>query len=388
MSDYLGLGIRTVVNAGGAQSRLGGSTLSAEVRQAMSAASAEYVDVEALHDIVGRRLATATHNEAAAVSAGSAAAVMIGVAAVIAGSDPTRAAALPSDPHACRDVAVWRAHTTGVLAGADSVHDNGYLNSIAAGGGRVRVIDEPTAVLPSDAALVWFPGMYGIDDEDALLRSAAASARGVGVPVIIDAADQVPPFARTWEYTTELGADLAIFSGGKGLHGPTSSGLIVGRADLVAACRVNSGTEHGVGRPAKVGREELLGLLVAVEHASHVDEAARYARQQSVVEGWRERLGDLPRINLVPVPLGHCGQRVPRLVVRLASESRECRDALIEELWESDPRLAVLPDVLGAIALSPQLLADDQPAWVASRVHDALEAHLASCTNCRTAPAE
>ncbi|MBX3099052.1 MAG: hypothetical protein KF761_05680 [Salinibacterium sp.] len=381
MRDYVDLGIRTVVNAGGAQSRLGGSTLSPEVREAMSRASTEYVDVEALHDRVGQRLAVATRNEAAAVSAGSAAGIMIAVAAVITGTDPDRAAALPRQGDSRPTVAVWRAHTTGVLAGADSIHDNGYLNSIAAGGGWVRVIDAPAELRSSDAALVWFPGMYGIPDEDTKLIEFAAQARDVGVPVIVDAADQIPPFARSWEYTTAWGADLALFSGGKGLHGPTSSGLILGRADLVAACRANSGTEHGVGRPAKIGREELLGLLVAVEHASRVDEDARFAEQDAVVQHWAEAFASLP-IDLERVPLGHCGQRIPRLILRLRSGSRECRDDLIAELWDADPRVAVLPEVEAAIALSPQLLVDDQPSLVEALVHRVISAHLEGCPVC------
>ncbi|CAN5402503.1 hypothetical protein BH10ACT7_BH10ACT7_10200 [soil metagenome] len=383
MSDYLGLGIRTVVNAGGAQSRLGGATLSPEVRQAMSRASTAYVDIERLHDIVARRIATATRNEAAAVSAGSAAGIMIAVAAVIAGQDPQSAAALPRSTQARRDIAVWRAHTTGVLAGADSVHDNGYLNSIAAGGGTVRVMDEPDDIRTGDAAVLWFPGMYGIPDEDALLRRVTARAAALGIPVIVDAADQIPPFSRAWQYTTELGADLVLFSGGKGLRGPTSSGLILGAVDLVAACRANSGTEHGVGRPAKIGREELLGIMVAVEHAAQRDEDADYAAQESIVSGWIDRLASLsPRVHLERVPLGHCGQRIPRLVLRLASGSRACRDGLIDEVWDADPRLAVLPEVRAGIALSPQLLVGDEPDYVASVVRQTVATHLDTCGTC------
>lgn len=381
-TNYLGLGLRTVVNAGGAQSRLGGSTLSLQVREAMSQASTAYVDIEALHDIVGDRIAAETRNQGAAVSAGSASGIMIAIAAVIAGTDAIAAAALPGAQGPKPSVAVWRAHTTGVLAGADSVHANGYLNSVSAGGGRVRLIDEPTAVKASDAALLWFPGMYGIPHEDELLREASARARALGVPVIVDAADQVPPFSRTWEYTTELGADLALFSGGKGLHGPTSSGLILGRSDLIAACRTNSGTEHGAGRTAKIGREELIGLMVAVEHAAHLDEAAEYAAHEEIVRTWGDHLASLP-VDLEPVPTGHCGQHVPRLVVRLRSGSRPCRDALIAQLWDADPRLATLPEISAGIALSPQLLVDDEPLYVAETVSAALAAHLADCDLCR-----
>ena len=375
------LGLPRVLNAGGAQSRLGGSTLSPGVRAAMSEASTAYVDIEALHDAVGRRLAELTSNEAAWVSAGSAAAIMVAVAACIAGDDPPRAAALPRAGER-RPVAVWRGHLEGELAGADSVHANGYLNSIAAGGGVVRVMDEADGVEATDAAVLWFPGMYPHPDEDALLRSVVAAARPHGVPVIVDGADQVPPRARLWNYTGELGADLAIFSGGKGIGGPTSSGLVVGSAALVRACRANSGTEHGVGRTAKVGREELLGLLAAVEELMARDEDAEYEARLEVVRGWARSLLE-SGLQLSEDPTGHCGQRVPRLIARIPSGGRECRDAIIAGLWERTPRVAVLPAPDASLALSPQLLHGHETELVVNALAEEWTRHRTSCADCR-----
>ena len=83
--------------------------------------------------------------------------------------------------------------------------------------------------------------------------------------MIVDAAAQIPPIANLWHFTRDLGADLAIFSGGKGLRGPQSAGLVLGRPDLIAACRLNGSPNHAIGRPMKVGKEELIGMLAAVE---------------------------------------------------------------------------------------------------------------------------
>ena len=125
--------------------------------------------------------------------------------------------------------------------------------------------------------MLWFAGTIFADG--ALpLAGRIRIARAHGVPVIVDAADQVPPVANLWKFTREMGADLAIFSGGKGLRGPQASGIIVGRADLIRACRANSGPYHSIGRPAKVGKEEMVGVLAAVELAVTKDEAAESQR--------------------------------------------------------------------------------------------------------------
>lgn len=363
----LGFDLPAVINAGGAQSRLGGSVLSAEVRVAMDLAGKAYVEVERLHDLVGASLATLTRNEAAAVGAGSAAAIMVAVAGVIAGPDADAAAALPRSAGPGPSVGVWSAHLRGPLAGADAIHDNEYVNSIHQGGGRVRIMDAPDAVEPTDAAVVWFPGVFGVAHEDELLAALTARAASYGVPVIVDAADQIPPFSRTWDYTGTLGAALAIFSGGKGLGGPTSSGLVVGRADLIAAFRANSGTEHSAGRVAKVGREELLGLLTAVQLAAARDEDAQYAAWQAVVDGWHDGLADLG-LPLERVATGHCGQLVPRLLIGVGAR----RDAVIAALWDRSPRIAVLPETDGRLALSPQLLAPGEADVVLAAVRELL----------------
>ncbi|WP_305001570.1 hypothetical protein [Antiquaquibacter soli] len=374
------LGLPRVINAGAAQSRLGGSTLSRRVLEAMARASTEYVDIEALHDEVGRRLAEATGNESAWVSAGSAAGVMVAVAATIAGPDPERAAALPRSSER-PDVAVWSGHLGGQLAGADAWHPNDYLNSIAAGGGAVRVVEHPRELDRADAAFVWFPGMFPHEDEDGMLRLFADAARQLGIPVVVDAADQVPPRSRLTDYTRVLGASLAVFSGGKGIGGPTSSGLVVGTAELVAACRTNSGTEHGVGRTAKIGREELLGLLAAVEEFLERDEDDEYAERLAVVNEWSTAFV-AHRLAVYADPSGHCGQLVPRLLVRVPSGLRDCRDDVIGRLWDRSPRVAVLPAPGARIALSPQLLAPDEPPEVARAVLESIAAHRSGCSDC------
>lgn len=366
--------VREVLNAAAAQSRLGGATLDARVREAMSAVAQVYLDVEELHDQVGRRLAELTRNEAACVVAGTADGLMVALAALLVGSDADAAAQWPQERQDRRPVAVWREHLWGRLAGTENRQHNGYVNSVFMAGAEVRAIDSPQDVRADDVALLWFPNVFRSDSLDEL-RLAVDAAHRLGVPVLVDAADQIPPVAQLWILTRECGADLAIFSGGKGLSGPTSTGLVVGREPLIRACRANGSTEHCVGRVAKVGREELVGLLTAVELAVSLDEDARFAWWSQVVERWHSMLADGSAIRLATTTSGHCGQQVPRLIVTLRSGSRTCRDRVIADLWDGDPRIAVLPAPAAALALSPQLLDKAQASPVGAEVAAQLAKH-------------
>src|SRR6185503_8169147 len=104
-----------------------------------------------------------------------------------------------------------------------------------------------------------------------------------GVPVVVDAAAQLPPVENLWRYTRDLGADLAVFSGGKDLRGPQASGLVVGRADLIEAIRAHGAPNQRLGRPMKVGKEEMIGLLKAVELYVAQDQTARLAGYEETV---------------------------------------------------------------------------------------------------------
>lgn len=379
------LGVRSVLNAGAPQSRLGGSTLAPAVFDAMRTAAASYVDVDELHDAVAAELARLTGNEAACVVAGSAAGIMVAVAALIAGTDRRRAETLPRTDAPRPTVAVWNRHLRGMLAGTESHDENGYVNSIYQGGARLREIDDITAVRATDSGLLLFPNVY-LHDTEASLRAAVAAAHQQGVPVIVDAADQVPPSSNLSNFTARYGADLAIFSGGKGIGGPSSTALMVGRPDLIAACRTNSSVEHCVGRVAKVGREELVGLLAAMRLMLDIDEDAQYRAWQAVVRQWHSQFADLSMLRTSMVPDGHCWQRVPRLILTLTSESTTCRDHIVDELWDATPRIAVLPAPPAALALSPQLLSRAEAAAIVEPIRHELRRHADCLTDdCRAA---
>lgn len=383
-SFYSTLGIRPVINAAGALSRLGGSLLSPGVREAMSQAAQNFIDLPLFHDRVGEELARLTRNEAACVSSGAAAGVLIAVAACIAGDDIKRAEKLP-DPSAVlkSDVVVWREHVEGFLAGADQVLYNGYLSAVAMAGGKLRTISDPNELDSDTACMLWFPHIYPkITNEEEWYDRFYERARALDIPIVVDAADQVPPVSNLWHYTRDKGAALAIFSGGKGICGPGSSGLVVGRKDLIRACRANSGPEHSVGRPAKVGKEELAGLLQAIREAVASDSEADLRRWQGVVERWIHSFRVLEELG-VQVQISqtsHSGQPIPRAILMLPRalhrEDLQLRDQIIEKLWNHSPGIALLPDENLALALNPQMVREDEIDKVSDAVVSIIGAEL------------
>jgi L-seryl-tRNA(Ser) seleniumtransferase len=367
MSIYHDLGVRRVINAAAAQTKLGGSLMPPPVLAAMSDAAGAFVDLPELHDRVGERIAELTRNEAACVSCGAAAGILQAVAACLTGEDPERITALP-------DVRYCPRHEVISFRG----QWNGFLSAARETGASLVEVGETedelvSAITERTAAVIWFASSLFEPFAPPLARIIAI-AHDRGVPVIVDAANQTPPVSNLWYFTTEAGADLAIFSGGKGLRGPQSSGLILGRADLIRACRANGGPFHSVGRPAKVGKEELVGVLAAVEWSLALDEPAILAGYDATVRRWVDGLGDLPGVTVERIPESHTGQPIPRAVVHAGDSAR--RDALIDALWDQDPRVAVLPEGADGIALNPQLLepgeADDVLAAVRAAVTEAV----------------
>jgi hypothetical protein len=165
-----------------------------------------------------------------------------------------------------------------------------------------------------------------------------------------------------WHFTRELGADIAIFSGGKGLRGPQSSGLVLGRRDIVAACRVNGSPNHSLGRPMKVGKEETLGILAAVEWSLAQDEEAVLAGYEETVQHWIAGLRDLPGVTVERGYPSEAGQPHARAIVRLGPDFPMTRDDVVAALYGGSPCVAVGVVDSNAIALNPQSLVEADEA--------------------------
>jgi L-seryl-tRNA(Ser) seleniumtransferase len=194
-------------------------------------------------------------------------------------------------------------------------------------------------------------------------------AHARGVPVIVDAAAQLPPASNLWYFTRELGADLVIFSGGKDLRGPQASGLIVGRPDLIEACLLNGAPNPRLGRPMKVGKEEMLGLLAAVELYLAEDEPARIERFEGIVADWIAAFDGRAGVRAWRQFPNEAGQPMPRCVVEVDRAITGLTGAgLVSRLWESDPRIAVKQYGETGISMTPDTLADGDEHIVTERL--------------------
>lgn len=356
--DWLAdLGLRPVINAEGTVTGLGGSIIPPAALDAMVAGARAFTDIHALHDAVGQRIAARTDNDAACVTSGAAAGLLLATAACLAGRDPARIARFPDlTGFECTEVIIHRAHR------------NKYDYAVRQTGARLVEIEGTvesleSAISPRTGAIVWFAGTQVLPG--ALpIEATIAVAKQHNIPVIVDAAAQIPPVSSLWYYTRDLGADLVAFSGGKGLRGPQSAGIVLGRSDLIAACRANGSPHEAVGRPLKVGKEEMLGMLAAVEWTLDQDEPALLASYEAIVRGWIDALSDLPGVTAVRTYPSEAGQPHGRAQLQLGPDARLDRDSLVAALWDGEPRIAVWKVGPDAIALNPQTLQPGEDAIV------------------------
>ena len=368
MSIYKELGIRPLINAAATLTRLGGSRMPAPVLAAMAGAAGAFVNLDALQQRVGVRIAELTGNPACYVSSGAAAGLTLATAACVAGSDPAAMARFPYLEGGRCEVVIHRAQR------------NGYDYAVRQTGVRLVEIgtsqatfawELESAISERTAAVIYFAGAHFA--QGALpLEQVIAIAHARGVPVIVDAAAQIPPVANLWRFTRDMGADIAVFSGGKGLRGPQSAGLVVGRPDLIAACQANGSPNHSIGRPMKVGKEELVGMLAAVEWSLAQDEPALLAQYEAMVQLWLEDLADLPGLQVARGYPSEAGQPHSRAIVRLAASAPLTRDQLVAALLAGDPPVAVGAVGDDAIALNPQTLEPGEERLVLAAIRRAL----------------
>ena len=374
MGIYEQLGVRTTINASGNGTAGGGSIMFPEVVAAMKEASESFVNIPELLDKAGNRIAELAGVEACYITNGAAAGVALSVAACMTGKDDSRVHQLPDAAGMKDEVIIQRMQINFYelmvrLAGAQIV-EVGLAN-------RVYPWHLESAINEQTAAIVHFRAYS--PPTDLPFDQVIEIAHKHGVPVIMDAAGEFPPFSVLSEFW-DMGADLTIFSGGKGIRGPQSSGLILGRRDLVDACAMNASPNHGVGRPMKVGKEEIVGLLTAVEMWSDEefekkmfdswDESSAYMRGVlSEVPGVRAYLGPSP-----PSSTGKATHPdgLPFTHVEWDADAiPKTKEQVMKELKEGDPSIGVSATPQG-ILLNPSTLEPGEERIVSDRVSQVL----------------
>lgn len=362
MGIYDELGVPRVINAQATLTRLGGSRMPDEVVAAMQDAAGAFVDLVEFQNRVCEEIARLTNNEAAWITSGAAAGIAQSVAACIAGTDPALVDGFPYlDDVEKNEVIVYRSQR------------NGYDYAARQTGARLVAIgpdeeDLAGAISRRTACILWFAGSHYADGAMPI-EEVVDIARARGVPVIVDAAAQIPPISSLWHFTRDLGADMAIFSGGKGLRGPQSSGLVLGKRELVDACRVNASPNSSIGRPMKVGKEETAGLLAALKWSLAQDETALLAGYEQTVQMWIDGLSGIAGVTAERIYPSEAGQPHGRTLLRMSPDRR---DQTVAALWSRNPRIAVAPLGENGIALNPQTLEPGEDKIVLQALRDDL----------------
>ena len=255
---------------------VGGSRMPTEVMRAMDEANEYFVDMHELIAAAGRRIAEVTHAEAGLVTAGSFSALILGAAACLTGTDPEKITALPHPTWERRECLIQTGHRFG--------YDRAYR---AAG---MTIVEAETreqfvnAISDRTAMIAVLASVERREDPAPSLmmpEEFVEIGRQSGVPVLIDAASEIPPVRNITRYT-EMGGDLVVISGGKGIRGPQGSGMLAGRTDLIDAARLHAFPNSNLGRGMKVGKEEIVGLIVALNRWVDLD-------HEAVIENWNQK---------------------------------------------------------------------------------------------------
>jgi L-seryl-tRNA(Ser) seleniumtransferase len=397
MGVYHELGLRPIINASGAVTRLGGAPMPAAVLEAFVAAAGDWIPLDELQAGASRVIAEVTGAEAGLVTSGAAAALTLGAAAILTGQDLGRMDRLPDCSGFPHEFVVAREQRNGYdhavrVAGARFVEVG--FHELAAGSGvrRAEAWEYEVAFGPRTAGVFYVhgPGTHPP------LAEVAARAHARSLPVLVDAAGELPPRSNL-RAILEAGADLVAFSGGKAIRGPQATGILCGRRDLIAAAalqmldsddhyelwdppeafidrhRLGGLPRQGIGRAMKVSKEQIVALVTALRlfaSGAYDGELSEMRRRLEQIAAALEGLPARPRLH-VPTD----GQSAPLLEVAL-DEAALGRTALevCRRLRRGDPPIQVGHALLheGKLIVHPLCLKDEQTVVLARRLREEL----------------
>jgi L-seryl-tRNA(Ser) seleniumtransferase len=394
MGIYAELGLRPVINASGTLTRLGGSRMAPETLAAMAEAAASFVAIDDLQARAGEIIAEVTGAEAGYVVTGAAAGLSLGVAACVAGMDVAAMDQLPDTTGLQDEVVVQRGHRNAydhaIRAAGVRMVEVGYLGYPGAGGTAAWQIE---AAIGERTAAVACPVLDTAGTVP--LAEVCEIAHARGVPVIVDAAAELPPRANLRRFLAE-GADLVVFSGGKAIAGPQASGILAGRADLIASVALQhqdmdvrpqtwsrrtllgegrlAGVPHqGFGRAMKVGREEIVGLIVALRRFAAGSDEEDLARFHGLLDPIEAALEGIPGISVCRHVPAH--KPVPSLRIDLDGEcAGERAYEIVNRLLDGEPSIAIDQSYAerGRLIVVPQGMTEEEAEHVGRRLREEL----------------
>ena len=355
---YESISVRPLINCKGTLTMYSGSVMLPEARWAMAEASRKYVHIEELMEGVGRRIAEIMLAESGLVTNGCAAALCQVTAACVAGTDPDRIARLPDTTGMKNEVITLRTHR--------HVYDHAIR---MVGITLVEVDDDPDSLRSAFNERTAMVALFGDRAGDGVMSVAEIVdiAHDHDVPVFVDAAAERPDVPNP--YLAD-GVDAVAYSGGKCLRGPQASGLVLGRRDLLWAAFMNGAPHHSIARPMKAGKEEIMGLLAAVEQWVQRDHEAEWKEWEGYLQTVVDAVGALPSMR---TSIRQPGRSNVAPVLHMIWETSEIGidpDEVVHLLSEGEPRV----EVSGGAGLSimPYMMEPGEDALVAARLREIL----------------
>ncbi|MBM3545876.1 MAG: aminotransferase class V-fold PLP-dependent enzyme [Alphaproteobacteria bacterium] len=398
-SIYQRIGLRTIVNASGPSTRLTGGIMRPEVAEAMAEASQWCVDLAELQGRASEIISEATGAEAAYVTAGASAALMLASAACLAGLDPAKMNRLPDTTGMANEVVMARSHRNmydhAIAQAGAKLIEVGIPDRFSGAGVRdAQVWEYDAAITDKTAAVLWVAQAHS----EPTLPEIVAVAKRRGVPVIVDAAGQLPPAENLKKFIAQ-GADLVAFSGGKAIGGPQASGILCGRRDLIQSAALQQ-LDHdtyfeqwtppaslfdksklvgfpasGIGRASKCGKEEIVGLLTALKFFLEENTEERHKRLLGLCQEVANGLKGVKGATVTLVDKKYKGAPAVELTVHEDELGFSARD-LVKRLQDGNPSVhanhARVRD--GMVVFGPTCMKPGDPAIVVERVRAELKA--------------
>jgi L-seryl-tRNA(Ser) seleniumtransferase len=362
------IGVKPVISATGTVTAYGGSRLRPEVMDAMNRSSNTMVNIDELNVAAGKIIAKYTGAEAGLVTSGAAGGLVLQAAAVIAGSDPIKMKSLPNADSMNNEIIIHRSHRF--------PYDQCYLSVgarfVEIGDGRRCQPWELEGAFSDKTAAVAYLFSPFLTRRSIPFGEVCEIAHNRGVPVIVDAASYVPPRANLKRFISE-GADMVIYSGGKGVRGPQGSGILCGRSDLIEAAYANASPHQFIGRGLKVSKEEIIGLVNSLALFVEEDEQAENKRYQNMCDKVVDAFVELPGLEVRTVH-DEYDFLIP---MALLTFTRDWKGPSKEEVWNylANGTPAIYTGNIGEpddLAVDPFNLTDTELETVIGRLHEIL----------------
>ena len=361
------LGIRTFINAAGTYTAMSGSLMHDEVMDTIRATAKSFAMIDEVQDKVGAKIAQLCHSESATVTAGCWSALVLGTAGVLTGMDMKKVGQLPNLTGMKSEVIVQK------------THNSGYVHALTNTG--VTIIEIETAedlakAVNEKTAMMWFLSYAGPDGkiQD---KEWVALGKKFSIPTMIDMAADATPVENLWKYN-DMGFDLVCVSGGKGLRGPQSAGILMGKKDLIAAARLNAPPRGGnIGRGMKVNKEEILGMYVALEKFINTDQKKEWKIWEdriAIIENAVKKINGVSTKVTVP-PIANV---TPTLSISWDSNIvKVSRNDLQERLRKGEPSIEMMGGKDNSVTITAWMLKQGEDKIVAARLTEEFKKALA-----------